>query len=110
MFAQVYIKPARIVVLFGDYNNNQQVLFKMNVLEYQDYFTFLHKCFHRKNKSVIISLLVYLQQWVFFICLPNQTPYLVFQLHQLKITLKKACIAFLAISNVMLETNCFLQW
>lgn len=68
MFAQVYIKLARIL-LFGDYNSNQQVLFKMNVLEYQDYFTFLHKCLHRKNKSVIISLLVYLQQWVFFICL-----------------------------------------
>lgn len=61
---------AKIVVLFGDYNNNEQVQFKRNALEYQDYFISLHKqTFSLKKISVIISLLVYPPQQFYFNCL-----------------------------------------
>lgn len=98
----VYIKLARRVVLFGDYNTNQQVQFKRNVFEYQDYSTSLHKCFHRK-KIYQWSLACLSSTVGFFICLlfslrkTNQTSYLVFQIHELEIMLKKAYIPLLAV-------------
>lgn len=109
--SHLYIKLARIAVLFGDSNNNK-VQFKRNALEFPDYFTSLQKQMFslKKRKSVIISLLVYLPQWFFlFVCYSffKKPSYLVFQLHQLEIMLKKACIPFLAICNAILETNCF---